>query len=73
MAGITGGRGLAGTILIHKVAGAMAAAGRTLSEVCDAATRCASRVGTLGVALTTCTLPDGSASTRLDDINVYEV
>ena len=31
--GITGGRGIAGTVLVHKVAGAAAAAGKSLSEV----------------------------------------
>jgi len=31
--GITGGRGIAGTIFVHKIAGAAAAEGKSLAEV----------------------------------------
>nr|VDC72110.1 unnamed protein product [Brassica rapa] len=48
--GFAGRRGLAGTILVHKVAGAAAAAGLSLEEVAAEA-KCASEmVGTMGVA-----------------------
>ncbi|CAK7324858.1 unnamed protein product [Dovyalis caffra] len=63
--GIVGRRGLAGTILVHKVAGAAAAAGLSLDEVAAEA-KCASEmVGTMGVALSVCTLPGQVTSDRL--------
>ena len=54
---IAGRRGLAGTCLVHKIAGAAAAAGATLDEVAAAAAAVAAAVGTVGVALDECTLP----------------
>ncbi|KAJ9141591.1 hypothetical protein P3X46_032108 [Hevea brasiliensis] len=63
--GIAGRRGLAGTILVHKVAGAAAASGLSLDEVAAEA-KCASEmVGTMGVALSVCTLPGQVTSDRL--------
>ena len=64
--GITGRRGVAGTVFVHKVAGALAANGASLLEVQAGAMDAAGRVGTLGVALSTCTLPGAPPSTRLD-------
>ncbi|KAL3655079.1 hypothetical protein CASFOL_000865 [Castilleja foliolosa] len=55
--GMTGRRGLAGTIFVHKVAGAAAAAGLSLAEVAAEAKRASEMVGTMGVALTVCSLP----------------
>lgn len=52
-----GDRGIAGTVLVHKVAGAMAAAGRDLDAVADAAQRAADALATMGVALNPCTVP----------------
>lgn len=52
-----GRRGLAGTVLVHKIAGAAAAAGRTLPEVAQIARDVAGVLGTMGVALTPCTVP----------------
>lgn len=52
-----GRRGLAGTILVHKIAGAAAAAGKDLYEVAAAARGAAESVGTMGVALSACTVP----------------
>lgn len=52
-----GRRGLAGTVLVHKTAGAVAARGGTLAEVTDAARRVAGSVGTMGVGLTPCIVP----------------
>lgn len=71
--GITGGRGVAGTIFVHKVAGASAASGLTLEEVTKAAREASAAIGSMGVALTTCTIPGAPASTRLDENNKYEV
>lgn len=50
-------RGIAGTVLVHKVAGAAAAAGLSLSAVAAVARRAADAVGSMGVALNGCTLP----------------
>lgn len=50
-------RGIAGTILIHKIAGAAAAAGKTVIEVAEAARAAAAALGTMGVALGACTVP----------------
>lgn len=50
-------RGIAGTVLVHKIAGAVAASGKSLSDVAAAARSAAARVGTMGVALGACTVP----------------
>ncbi|KAL3818507.1 hypothetical protein ACJIZ3_004412 [Penstemon smallii] len=63
--GIAGRRGLAGTILVHKVAGAAADSGLSLAEVAAEAKRASEMVGTMGVALSVCTLPGQVTSDRL--------
>ncbi|KAJ6805449.1 putative 3,4-dihydroxy-2-butanone kinase isoform X1 [Iris pallida] len=63
--GITGRRGLAGTVLVHKIAGAAADAGLSLSEVAAEAKHASEMVGTMGVALSVCTLPGEVTSDRL--------
>ncbi|KMZ70451.1 Glycerone kinase, Triokinase [Zostera marina] len=63
--GIAGRRGLAGTILVHKVAGAAAAAGHSLADVAAEAKHASEVVGTMGVALSICTLPGQIPSDRL--------
>ncbi len=68
--GITGGRGVAGTILVHKVAGAAASEGLSLAQVAEAAKMAASKVKTLGVAMTTCSIPGNALSSRLDDTTI---
>ena len=57
----TGRRGIAGTVLVHKVAGAAAAAGLPLAAVRDAARAAADAVGTMGVGLSACTVPEAGA------------
>ncbi|NIF80569.1 dihydroxyacetone kinase subunit DhaK [Paraburkholderia sp. Cy-641] len=52
-----GRRGLAGTVLVHKIAGAAAARGMPLAEVARIARETAASLGTMGVALTPCTVP----------------
>lgn len=52
-----GRRGLAGTVLVHKVAGALSEQGRPLAEVAAAARAVADEVGTMGVGLTPSTVP----------------
>jgi len=50
-------RGIAGTILVHKIAGAAAAKGLSLEEVAAIAREAAASVGSMGVSLGPCTLP----------------
>lgn len=52
-----GRRGLAGTVLVEKVAGALADVGRPLDEVRDAAQAVADRIGTVNAGLSPCTVP----------------
>ena len=60
-------RGIAGTVLIHKLAGAAAEAGRSLIEVATIAREAAAELGSMGVALGSCTLPAvGRPSFTLD-------
>ncbi len=59
--GGTGRRGVAGTVLVHKVAGAAAAAGLDLDAVKHEAEAAIAAVGTMGVALTPCTVPAAGA------------
>lgn len=54
----SGRRGVCGTILVHKVAGAAAARGDDLAEVKRLAEKVVERVGTMGMALTSCTTPE---------------
>jgi dihydroxyacetone kinase len=50
-------RGIAGTILVHKIAGGAAAAGASVAEVARIARAAAAEVGSMGVALGACTVP----------------
>jgi len=50
-------RGIAGTVLVHKIAGAAAAEGLDLQAVAHAAREAAASIGTMGVALGPCTVP----------------
>jgi dihydroxyacetone kinase len=59
--GRAGRRGIAGTVLVHKVAGAAAAAGLDLDGVKQEAEAAIAAVGTMGVALTACTVPAAGA------------
>ena len=52
-----GRRGIAGTVLVHKVAGAAAAAGEPLGVVAELARRAIDAVGSMGVGLSPCTVP----------------
>jgi len=54
----SGRRGVAGTIFVHKVAGAKAAEGADLDEVERVANKMIDNVATMGVALTSCVTPD---------------
>lgn len=52
-----GRRGVAGTIFVHKIAGAKAETGASLKEVLDLAKRTAGQVRTMGAAIEPCTVP----------------
>lgn len=54
----SGRRGVCGTILVHKAAGAKAAAGADLEEVQRVAEKVVDNVGTMGTALTSCVTPE---------------
>lgn len=53
----TGRRGVAGTVLVEKIAGALAETGATLEEVQAAAQKAADNVRTMGAAIRPCTVP----------------
>lgn len=59
----TGRRGVAGTIFVHKIAGAKAAAGADLAEVKAAAEKVIDNVRTKGMALYPCRVPAADEST----------
>ena len=52
-----GRRGVAGTVLVHKIAGAAAERGNSLEEVKRIAKKAASSVKSIGFAFTSCTVP----------------
>ena len=53
----TGRRGVAGTIFVHKIAGAKAEEGASLEEVHAVAEKVIANVRTMGTAITPCTVP----------------
>ncbi len=63
-----GARGLAGTVLVHKIAGALAASGADLAEVTERARSVAGRLATMGVALRPGTMPgSGEVTFEIDE------
>ena len=64
----TGRRGIAGTVFIHKIAGAMAEKGASLAEVKRVANKAIENVRSMGMAMSACTLPVvGKAGFNLAD------
>lgn len=59
----SGRRGVAGTIFVHKVAGAKAAEGGSLEEVQEVAEKAIDNVRTMGMALTSCITPEKGEET----------
>ena len=53
----TGRRGVAGTVFVHKIAGAAAEEGRSLEDVKSVAEKVIANVRTMGVAISPCTVP----------------
>lgn len=63
-----GRRGIAGTVLVHKVVGAMAQKGASLKEIKAAADKAVANVRSIGMALTSCIVPEaGKPSFELDE------
>ena len=62
----TGRRGVAGTVFVHKIAGALAERCASLEEVAGTARAVASAVRSVGVALGVCSVPGQPLSDRLD-------
>ncbi|RIX99674.1 DAK2 domain-containing protein [Aureimonas flava] len=58
-------RGLAGTLLVHKIAGALAEAGSTLEVVARTARRVAATAKSIGMSLDTCTVPGSPKEDRV--------
>ena len=63
-----GRRGVAGTVFVHKIAGAAAEKGQNLAQVKAVAEKVIANVRTLGFAFTSCTVPaKGSPTFALDE------
>ena len=58
-------RGVAGTLFVHKIAGALAEAGESLELVTEAALRVIGGVVSIGMSLDTCTLPGSPKEERI--------
>ena len=58
-------RGVAGTLFVHKIAGAMAESGASLDEVASAARAVAEAAISYGVALDSCTVPGSAKEDRI--------
>lgn len=67
----TGRRGIAGTIFVHKIAGAAAEEGRSLAEVKAVAEKVIANVRSMGMAVAPCTVPAvGKPSFELEEDEV---
>ncbi|QBD85243.1 dihydroxyacetone kinase subunit DhaK [Clostridium tetani] len=69
----TGRRGIAGTIFIHKIAGAKAERGASLEEVKSVAEKVISNVKSMGVAITPCTVPAAAKPSFTLEENEMEI
>jgi triose/dihydroxyacetone kinase / FAD-AMP lyase (cyclizing) len=58
-------RGVAGTLFVHKIAGHAAASGMPLETVAARARQAASAARSLGIAVSTCTIPGSPRSERM--------
>lgn len=58
-----GRRGIAGTVFVHKIAGAKAEEGASLGEVKDIAEKVIKNLRSMGVALTSCIVPEAKKPT----------
>ena len=60
-------RGVAGTLFVHKIAGALAESGADLAAVTEAANRVIAGAVTIGMSLDTCTVPGSPKESRIPD------
>ena len=60
-------RGLAGTLFVHKIAGAIANEGASLETITAIANRVIKKVKTIGMSLDTCNVPGSEKVTRIPD------
>ena len=58
-------RGVAGTLFVHKIAGALAESGADLDTVCTAAKKVVGDVASIGMSLDTCTVPGSPKEERI--------
>lgn len=58
-------RGVAGTLFVHKIAGAMAEAGQSLDAITGAAQRVIKTMASIGTSLDTCTIPGSPKEDRI--------
>lgn len=58
-------RGVAGTLFVHKITGAMAESGSSLEDITTAAKRIISNVASIGKSLDTCTVPGSPKEDRI--------
>ena len=58
-------RGVAGTLFVHKIAGAMAEAGSTLEQISANAQRIIDNTVSIGISLDTCTVPGSAKEERI--------
>ncbi|MEM8914908.1 MAG: dihydroxyacetone kinase subunit DhaK [Pseudomonadota bacterium] len=58
-------RGVAGTLFVHKIAGAMAEAGQDLEAIAEAAKQIIDGVISIGMSLDTCTVPGSPKEDRI--------
>ena len=58
-------RGVAGTLFVHKIAGALAEKGADLAKVTEAAERVIKGVASIGMSLDTCTVPGSEKEDRI--------
>ncbi len=65
LADISRPRGVAGTLLVHKIAGAVAESGGDFDSVTAAAQRAATGAMTIGISLDTCTVPGSPKENRI--------
>lgn len=63
-------RGVAGTVVVHKAAGCAAEAGAPLPQVRAAAEHAEARVASLGLSLSTCSVPGSPAEARMGEAEV---
>ena len=60
-------RGVAGTLFVHKIAGALAESGASLKQVSAAAKRVSGNIDSFGMSLDTCSVPGSPKEQRIDE------